>query len=320
MIGRTISHYHVLGELGSGGMGVVYRAEDVRLGRLVALKFLPTDLLGDHEARERFRREGRLASSLNHPGICTVHDVDEDAGRPFIVMELVEGASLTARLQSGPFTPQRTIEVGIEILVALNAAHARGIIHRDIKPANIFITPNGHVKVLDFGLARMTSLTVDGGAAGLHLRSDAPTGSVIDDTLTSPGIQVGTVAYMSPEQARGERLDARSDLFALSAVLYEMVTGHRAFPGASLALVSDQILNRQPVGPRSLNPSIPAGLERVIMHGLEKAREDRYPSAEDMAHDLSSAGEDAPASGRSIDVARTNGGARHYAVRWLPAL
>ncbi|HEX2452932.1 MAG TPA: protein kinase [Vicinamibacterales bacterium] len=315
MIGRTVSHYHVLGELGSGGMGVVYRAEDVRLGRLVALKFLPPDLLGDHEARERFRREGRLASSLNHPGICTVHDVDEDAGRPFIVMELVEGASLTARLQSGPFTPQRTVEVGAEILEALKAAHARGIIHRDIKPANIFITPTGHVKVLDFGLARMTTLTGERADAALHdARGGAPSGSAIHDTLTSPGIQVGTVAYMSPEQARGERLDARSDLFALSAVLYEMVTGLRAFPGSSLALVSDQILNRQPLPPRSVNPSIPAGLERVIIRGLEKARDDRYQSAEEMARELRGAVEDVAASGRGTEVGRVRPRAGRYAA------
>src|SRR5262245_14129374 len=291
MIGRTVSHYHVLGELGSGGMGVVYRAEDMRLGRLVALKFLPADLLGDSEARERFRREGRLASSLNHPGICTVHDVDEDAGRPFIVMELIEGASLTTRLQSGAFTPQRTVEVGIEILDALKEHHARGIIHRDIKPANIFITPTGHVKVLDFGLARMTSLAGDG-ATFRDAGGEAPTGTAIDDTLTSPGIQVGTVAYMSPEQARGERLDPRSDLFALSAVLYEMVTGQRAFPGSSLALVSDQVLNREPLPPRSADPSIPAALERVILRGLEKSRDDRYPSAEDMTRDLRAAVDD----------------------------
>ena len=310
MIGRTVSHYHVLGELGSGGMGVVYRAEDTRLGRLVALKFLPADLFGDHGARERFRREGRLASSLNHPGICTVHDVDEDAGRPFIVMELVEGASLTVRLLSGPFTPQRTVEVGVEILDALKAAHARGIIHRDIKPANIFVTPNGHVKVLDFGLARMTALTAENVDAALH---DTPTGTAIDDTLTTPGIQVGTVAYMSPEQARGERLDARSDLFALSAVLYEMLTGQRAFPGSSLALVSDQILNRQPVPPRSLNPSIPPSVERVILKGLEKAREDRYQSAEDMARDLRAVDEEASA-GTGAHVGQPPARVRHYAV------
>jgi eukaryotic-like serine/threonine-protein kinase len=287
VIGRTVSHYHVLGQLGSGGMGVVYRAEDLDLGRMVALKFLPADLLSDSEALERFRREGRLASSLNHPGICTVHDVDEFEGRPFIVMELVEGSSLTARLQSGPFPPKRAVEIAIEILQALGAAHARGIIHRDVKPANIFITPTGRAKVLDFGLARMAAIAPDVTAASRpEGDTSVATASAIHDTLTTPGFQVGTVAYMSPEQARGERVDSRSDLFAVASVLYEMVTGQRAFPGSSLALVCDQILNRQPALPRTLNPDVPPALERVILRALAKDRNDRYASADEMIADL----------------------------------
>ncbi len=291
MIGRTVSHYHVLGQLGSGGMGVVYHAQDLRLGRPVALKFLPPDLLTDYDARERFRREWQLASALNHPGICTIHDVGEYEGRPFIVMELVEGSSLATRLQAGAFPVERAIELAIEILEALRSAHARGIIHRDVKPANIFVTPAGHAKVLDFGLARMTTREVDFAAGGApagpsgQVRS-MPTASLRDATLTTPGVQVGTVAYMSPEQARGERLDGRSDLFAFATVLYEMVTGQRAFTGSSLAVVSDQILNRQPPPPRSLNPEIPAALERVILRGLEKRREDRYQHADEMIADF----------------------------------
>jgi eukaryotic-like serine/threonine-protein kinase len=288
MIGRTVSHYDVLGQLGSGGMGVVYHAQDLRLGRRVALKFLPPDLLLDFDARERFRREGRLASALNHPGICTVHDVDEHEGRPFIVMELVEGSSLTAHLQAGPFPVDRAVELAIEILEALRSAHARGIIHRDVKPANVFVTPSGHAKVLDFGLARMTAIETDATVTPAAVRAtpSTPTASLVDDTLTTPGVQVGTVAYMSPEQARGERLDARSDLFAFTAVLYELVTGQRAFAGSSLAVVCDQILNRQPPSPRSVNPAIPAGLERIILRGLEKRREDRYQRADEMIADL----------------------------------
>jgi eukaryotic-like serine/threonine-protein kinase len=288
MIGRTVSHYHVLGQLGSGGMGVVYHAQDLRLGRRVALKFLPQDLLLDPDARERFRREGRLASALSHPGICTVHDVDEYEGRPFIVMELVEGSSLTSHLQAGPFPVERAVDLAIEILEALRSAHNRGIIHRDVKPANIFVTPNGHAKVLDFGLARMATLEANATvtAAGSGPAPSTPTASLFDDTLTTPGVQVGTVAYMSPEQARGERLDTRSDLFALAAVLYELVTGQRAFTGSSLAVVCDQILNRQPPSPRLVNPVIPASLERIILRGLEKRREDRYPHADEMIADL----------------------------------
>ena len=284
MFGRTVSHYRVLSELGSGGMGVVYRAEDLLLGREVALKFLPPGLLADHDALERFRREARLSSALNHPGICTVHDVDEDHGPPFIVMELVEGSALTSFVQQGPMAPRRVAEIGMEMLDALGAAHQRGIIHRDIKPANIFVTPSGRVKVLDFGLAKTAPLAVTRDAPDGD--ETATRGGINEATLTSPGLQVGTFAYMSPEQARGEPLDARTDLFSCGAVLYEIATGQRAFRGESVALVCDQVLNRRPTPPRALNPEIPEVLEAIIDRALAKRPEQRYQSADEMAADL----------------------------------
>jgi eukaryotic-like serine/threonine-protein kinase len=298
VLGQTVSHYRVLSELGSGGMGVVYRAEDLLLGREVALKFLPPDLLSAHDALERFRREARLASSLNHPGICTVHDVDEDHRRPFIVMELVDGASLAASVHQRPFAARRVAEIGAEILAALGAAHQRGIIHRDVKPANIFITPAGRVKVLDFGLAKTApGLAAANKAETNEHSAEAATVSGFDESLTSPGLQVGTFAYMSPEQARGEPLDARTDLFSGGAVLYELATGQRAFPGESVALVCDQVLNRQPPAARTLNPEVPAALEAVISRALAKRPDERYQSAEEMAADLRplvTAGDSAP--------------------------
>jgi tetratricopeptide (TPR) repeat protein len=293
MYGQTVSHYRVLSELGSGGMGVVYRAEDVHLGREVALKFLPPELLVERDALERFRREARLASSLNHPGICIVHDVDEDRGRPFIVMELVDGAALTTYVKQGPTPERRLAEIGIEMLAALGAAHQRGIIHRDVKPANIFITPAGRVKVLDFGLAKTAPSNAAMAAEPLTDSGNGATrapAAAFEPTLTSPGLQVGTLAYMSPEQARGEPVDARTDLFSCGLVLYEMATGQRAFQGANLAIVSDQILNRQPPSPRSLNPEISSSLEAIILHALEKRPEDRYQSAGEMAADLQQLG------------------------------
>ncbi|HEY7058760.1 MAG TPA: protein kinase, partial [Vicinamibacterales bacterium] len=273
----------MLSELGSGGMGVVYRAEDLLLGREVALKFLPSELLADHDALERFRREARLASSLNHPGICTVHDVDEDHGPPFIVMELVEGAALTTFVRQGPLPARRVAEIGVEILDALGAAHQRGIIHRDVKPANIFVTPSGRVKVLDFGLAKTAPL---GASADPAVSDTGATVSGFDDALTTPGLQVGTLAYMSPEQARGEPLDVRTDLFSCGAVLYEIATGQRAFKGETVALVCDSVLNRQPGSARGLNPDVPPELEAIILRSLAKRPEDRYQSADEMASDL----------------------------------
>jgi tetratricopeptide (TPR) repeat protein len=283
MFGQTVSHYRVLSELGSGGMGVVYRAEDLLLGREVALKFLPPELLAERDALERFRREARLASSLNHPGICIVHDVDEVDGRPFIVMELVEGTSLVTSVKQGPMAPRRVAEIGVEILGAVGAAHHRGIIHRDVKPANIFVTPPGRVKVLDFGLAKTAPL----GVPPDTVSDRSSTRGVYDElALTGPGLQVGTFAYMSPEQARGEAVDARTDLFSCGTVLYEIATGQRAFSGESVAIVCDQVLNRQPPSPRSLNPDVPAALEAIIMRALAKRPEDRYQSADEMASDL----------------------------------
>jgi serine/threonine protein kinase/tetratricopeptide (TPR) repeat protein len=313
MIGRTVSHYEVLGRLGHGGMGVVYRTRDTRLGREVALKFLTSHLLADKGALQRFRREGRLASALNHPGICTVHDVDEHDGHPFIVMELIEGVPLT-RLLDGALPIRRALDLTIDIVEALAEAHSQGIIHRDVKPANVFVTPGGHAKVLDFGLARGTAV----GPSDDTALTASPTESAFDDTVTAPGVKVGTAAYMSPEQARGERLDARSDLFSVGAVLYEMVTGVRAFPGQNVALISDHILNREPVPPGVLNSGLSPAVQQIILRALQKRREDRYQAAEEMLQALRGC-TDAADSGESpplpaLPVARGSGG------RWKPAV
>lgn len=278
MIGRTISHYRIVSELGAGGMGIVYAAEDSNLGRRVALKFLPKELLTDRQALERFKREARAASSLNHPNICTIYDIEECDGLPFIAMELLEGSSLRERVDS-PLSLDLLLNVSIQVADALDAAHEKNIIHRDITPANIFLTHRGHAKLMDFGLAKLgREKLVETAAASSTLSIPGP--------LTSPGVALGTVAYMSPEQARGEPLDRRSDLFSFGAVLYEMATGRMAFPGNTSAVIFDGILNRTPPPPSRWNGEIPAELDRVTGKLLEKDRELRYQAAVEVCSDL----------------------------------
>ena len=302
LIGKTITHYRVVEKLGGGGMGVVYKAEDTRLGRNVALKFLPDNMGEDRSTLERFQREARAASALNHPNICTIYDVGEYEGRPFICMELLEGVTLKHRIDNKPMDNDEMLDLAVQIADALEVAHAKRIVHRDIKPANIFITQSGRAKILDFGLAKLTPQLQRFGNGSEN--SPEVTVGTSSDNLTSPGSAIGTIAYMSPEQARGDELDHRTDLFSFGTVLYEMATGRQTFTGNTSAVIFEAILNRAPTPPTRLNPKVPADLSSIISRAMEKNPDARYQTAASMRNDLTKLKHDSDAGRTAAPAAR----------------